>query len=345
MIARVRTFDHLDHLSDPLGLFEHADGTVRRLEHGYCTDDNARLLVVASREPDEGVAGRLGRQALAFCLASQAADGRIRNRLDHDGSWTDEPGTEDWWGRALWGFGAAATHHDDPAIRATALRAFEASATCRSPWRRSMAFAALGAADVLSVHRDHAGAHRLLVDAVERIGIPDPTNATGATDPTTWAWPEPRLAYANAALPEALIAAGAALGDTRVLDAGLAMLDWLVQLQTLDGHLSVVGVGGRGPTDTAPQFDQQPIEVAAIADACWRAFTLTGDPDWSALVVLALDWFEGRNDSGVVMWDSHSGGGYDGLRPDGPNTNEGAESTLAFVSTLQRARAARMVAA
>jgi hypothetical protein len=178
-----------------------------------------------------------------------------------------------------------------------------------------------------------------MVDAVERIGLPDPTGAV------TWPWPEPRLAYANAALPEALIAAGAALGDPRVLDAGLAMLTWLVDLQTRDGHLSVVGVGGRGPADTAPQFDQQPIEVAAIADACWRAFTLTGNPDWSARVVLALDWFEGRNDSAAVMWDSHSGGGYDGLRADGPNTNEGAESTLAFVSTLQRARAARMVAA
>ncbi len=339
MIARTLTFDHLDRLSDEHGLFEHADGTVRRLEHGYCTDDNARLLVVASREPDEGAAGRLGRQALSFCVAAQAPDGRVRNRLDRDGRWTDEPGTEDWWGRALWGFGAAASHHDDPEVRATALRAFEASATCRSQWRRSMAFAALGAADVLSVHRHHAGAHRLMVDAVERIGLPDPTGAV------TWPWPEPRLAYANAALPEALIAAGAALGDPRVLDAGLAMLTWLVDLQTRDGHLSVVGVGGRGPADTAPQFDQQPIEVAAIADACWRAFTLTGDPGWSARVVLARDWFEGHNDSAAVMWDSHSGGGYDGLRTDGPNTNEGAESTLAFVSTLQRARAARTVAA
>jgi hypothetical protein len=339
VISRVRTFDHLDHLSDERGLFEHADGTARRLAHGYCTDDNARLLVIAAREPDEGTPGRLGRQALSFCLGSQAPDGRIRNRLDLDGHWTDVPGTADWWGRALWGFGAAATHHDDPAVRAIALGAFETSASCRSPWRRSMAFAALGAADVLSVHRQHVGAHRLMVDAVDRIGAPDPANAA------SWNWPEPRLTYANAAIPEALIAAGASLGDPRLLDTGLAMLAWLVQLQTRDGHLSVVGVGGRGPDDTEVQFDQQPIEVAAIADACWRAFTLTGDADWSARVVLALEWFEGRNDSDAVMWDSFSGGGYDGLHADGPNTNQGAESTLAFVSTVQRARAARMVTA
>ncbi len=339
MISAARTFDHLDHLSDQQGLFEHADGTARRLEHGYCTDDNARLLVVAAREPDESTAGRLGRQALSFCLESQATDGRIRNRLDSDGRWTDEPDIKDWWGRALWGFGAAAAHHHDPSVRAIALRAFETSATCRSPWPRSMAFAALGAAEVMSAHPSHAVARRLMVDAVACIGTTDPS------DGTEWAWPEPRLTYANAALPEALIAAGASLGDLRLLGSGLALLAWLVELQTFDGHLSVVGVGGRGPTDTVPQFDQQPIEVAAIADACWRAFTITGDAAWSNRVLSALAWFEGSNDSDTVMWDSFSGGGYDGLRADGPNTNQGAESTLAFVSTVQRARSIQMLVA
>jgi hypothetical protein len=35
---------------------------------------------------------------------------------------------------------------------------------------------------------------------------------------------------------------------------------------------------------------------------------------------------------------TESGGGYDGLHPDRVNLNQGAESTLAFVSTMQRAR-------
>ena len=51
MTARVR-FEHLEHLTDDRGLFEHAEGTERRPEHGYCTDDNARLLVVATRASD-----------------------------------------------------------------------------------------------------------------------------------------------------------------------------------------------------------------------------------------------------------------------------------------------------
>ena len=38
------------------------------------------------------------------------------------------------------------------------------------------------------------------------------------------------------------------------------------------------------------------------------------------------------------MFDPATGGGYDGLGPDGPNLNEGTESTLALISTLQHAR-------
>ena len=40
------------------------------------------------------------------------------------------------------------------------------------------------------------------------------------------------------------------------------------------------------------------------------------------------------------MWDPRTGGGYDGLTAHGPNLNQGAESTLALISTLQHARTA-----
>ena len=141
-------FDHLVDMSDERGLFEHADHAVRREEHGYCTDDNARLLIVTAREPGSDAARRLGRLALDFVLHAQAADGRCRNRLDRAGRWTDAPGTDDCWGRSVWALGVAATCHPDLATRTTALSAFERALRQRSRWRRSMAFAALGAADV-----------------------------------------------------------------------------------------------------------------------------------------------------------------------------------------------------
>ena len=260
--AQRSRFDHVERLSDERGLFEHASGLTRREEHGYCTDDNARLLIITAREADTGPPRRLGRIALRFVLDAQALDGQCHNRMNSAGCWTDVVGTDDCWGYSVWGLGAMAANHPDPPIRRAALRGFNKAIHQRSQRSRSMAFAALGAADVLVSDRRHQAALALLADTLTLIG-PLP--------PGSWTWPEPRLTYANATLAEAVIAAGHALDSSVDLDRGLAMLDWLLELETTGGHLSVVGLGGRGPADSAPMYDQQPIEVAAMADACWRA--------------------------------------------------------------------------
>jgi len=67
---------------------------------------------------------------------------------------------------------------------------------------------------------------------------------------------------------------------------------------------------------------------------------VTGDTEWRYGVDLAVDWFAGANDVGVMMSDPVSGGGFDGLTPDGPNLNQGAESTIALISTMQHRRLA-----
>jgi hypothetical protein len=192
-----------------------------------------------------------------------------------------------------------------------------------------MAFAALGAAEVLEHDERHQRARDLLADAIAVIGpiSPDPD----------WPWPEPRLSYANAALAEVLIAGGRILDRPEVLESGLTLLRWLLDRETADGHLSPTPVSGAGRGDGSGRFDQQPIEVAALADACARAYDATGDEDWQRDVDLAIGWFGGNNDVGAVMWDADTNGGYDGLTPTGPNLNQGAESTLALISTLQHA--------
>jgi hypothetical protein len=50
----------------------------------------------------------------------------------------------------------------------------------------------------------------------------------------------------------------------------------------------------------------------------------------------------GNNDLGEMMFNPLTGGGYDGLTANGPNMNQGAESTLALLSTLQRAQLLEM---
>jgi hypothetical protein len=192
-----------------------------------------------------------------------------------------------------------------------------------------MAFAGLGAAEVMRIDPRHVHARALLRDAAAAIGPFRPDRP--------WPWPEPRLTYANAVLPDVLLAAGDSLHDDRLVEDGLEMLGWLLDLQSQDGHLSLTPAAGWAAGEPRPAFDQQPIEAATLADACARAFDLTGDARWSDAVELAAAWFFGRNDVGISMYDNESGGCCDGLEAAGRNENQGAESALALVTTLQHA--------
>lgn len=327
-----RLFGHALALSNSNGMFEHADHNVPRREHGYCTDDVARLLVVTAREPERSEdVSQLARMALRFVADAQSTTGRSRNRRAATGRWRGGYGVHDCWGRSVWALGTAARRMPDD-MAALALPCFERCIRQRSPHRRAMAFAALGASEVVASNPNHAGARGLLADAITAVGALPSDQA--------WPWPERRLSYANAALAEALLAAGAALGRGGVVDDGLRLLRWLLDRETVDGHLSPTPVGGAGRDDGPGRFDQQPIEVAAMADACARAHALTGDDRWRDGVEAAIAWFAGENDLGVVMFDADSHGGYDGLTPCGANLNQGAESTLALIATLQHARTA-----
>ena len=325
-------FDHLERLTDDRGLFEHALRTVPRREHGYCVNDVARGLVVVCHEPKPGAAARrLARCYLDFVLDALDPTGACHNRMAVDGQWRDEAAAGDWWGRALWGLGVAAMSAQTPGMRARALGGFRIAAQCRSLHIRSMAFAALGAAELLSRRPDEIAARRLLTDTLAAIGRPK-------VDDPAWPWPEERLSYGNASIAEALIVAGDALPDESALNRGLSLLEFLLRIQTRDGHLSVTPVGGRGRDDIGPGYDQQPIEVSTLADACGSAFRITHQSSWLAGVSLAWDWFLGDNDSATPMFDPRTGGGYDGLERHGRNLNQGAESTLAMLATAQQAR-------
>jgi len=329
--APAPNWNHIVRLSDDTGLLEHARNAIARREHGYCVDDVSRGLLVASREPRPSAQlVALAERYLAFLTHAQGPDGSFRNRFTYDRHWLDGFDTGDWWGRALWGLGTAAARSSVPWIRREATLAFRLGARQRSPWPRAMAYAGLGAAEMVRTDPRDAVAAALLHDAAHAVGGP-------GADPG-WIWPEPLLTYANPALAEVVIAAGDLLGDEPMLRSGLRMLAWLCREQDNGGHLSVVPVGGWQIGVPKHRFDQQPIEAAATADACATAASITGDDRWDQPLFRAIAWFLGDNDAQTVMYDPLTGGCYDGLTVNGPNLNQGAESTLALVSTLQHAR-------
>jgi hypothetical protein len=324
-------FTHLAAMTTDIGLFEHARYTAPRPEEGYCLDDVARALVVTSREPEPSPAvRRLSSIYLDFTCSAQDAEGRFHNRRMQTGPWADQAGLDDHWGRALWGLGTAAAAGVDDGTRALALAHASTAMRCRSPWLRAMAYAAVGSFEILRAEPGHPDALHLLADARAMLSRHD-------TDPS-WPWPQTRLTYANAVLPEALMVIGAGLGDDEAVDRGLRLLTWLLELQTRDDRLSVIAVGGWQLGEPRARFAQQPIEVAALAEACSRALEATGDAVWQRAIEQCAGWFLGANDAGIPLYDAATGGGFDGLEATGINQNQGAESTLAALSTLQLAR-------
>jgi len=324
-------FSHLRALTDRLGLWEHSQLASPRLEHGFCTDDNARALVVVSRQAgsDSSLAD-LAAIYLGFILEARTSRGSFHNRRSTEGAWVDEIGSDDSQGRAWWALGAVARRGHEPWMRRAGVSAFDECSYFASTHLRSNAFAVLGSVDLLATEPTHVKAldllHRasqVVIDAV-RTRIP---------------WPEVRLTYDNPRIPEALLAAGAVLEDRRMIDMGVRLLEWLLWVETDGDHFSFTPVGGWQSGEPRPGFDQQPLEASAMAEASYRAWTITGNAVWRVRALRAAHWLVGRNDTGAVLYDEATGATCDGLRQDSVNQNQGAESTLAGLTTLQIAAA------
>ncbi len=320
-------FTHLRRLTDRIGLWEHARILEPRVEHGFCTDDNARaLLVVSSQTSPPADLADLAAVYLRFVLDARTDDGHFHNRRSADGTWIDEVGSDDSQGRAWWGLGTVARTGPAAWMRQAAADAFATCNSFDSVHLRANAYAALGAVEMLLADPSHTAAADLLERTARTIA-----DAARARVP----WPETRLTYDNARLPEALLAAGAVLGDRRMIATGIRLLEWLVRVETNSYHFSFTPTGGWVPGEERPAFDQQPIEAAAMAQACYRAWSVTGDSAWRARAIDAAQWFMGNNDTGMVLYDRDTGATCDGLEERSVNENRGAESTLAGIAALQ----------
>src|SRR5271155_164888 len=336
--------DHVNALTDDTGMLQHAIFTIPNRSEGHTTDDNARALiftVLLARlgkdqlgQADSVTPDFSGRYLSFLEHAFNPKNGRFRNFLAYDRRWNEIEGSEDCHGRALWGLGTVLGRSEDQGLRCAAGRLFEFSLPAvlefNSP--RAWAYALLGIQEYLDSYSGDRDAQQIrsalsrrLLEMYESIRTSD------------WKWFENILAYGNARLPQAMLLVGSACSDDRMVSAGLEALNWLTETQRCATNGHFVSIGSQGfyrQGEEKARFDQQPLEAAGAVSACLQAYRITGDSRWRGDAWSAFNWFLGDNDLQLPLYDSVTGGCRDGLHPDRPNENQGAESTLSFLMAL-----------
>ena len=336
LLLREPPFDlaHLKRLTDDTGLLQHAKYIVPDRHTGYCLDDNSRALMLCAwafflLQSDDAKA--LISTYFSFTHFMQNPDGRFRNFIDYQRHFLDETGSDDACGRALWALGYIIWRPPRDAYRSLAYECFQkALPHVRGLNLRGKALAMLGLADYLLCYQGDESVTALLRECADYLLA---LYKEVATD--DWRWFEDIICYDNGIMPMALFQTYSILRDEKYLQVARETLEFLDKTLTHNGRLSIVGSRGwykrGGPR---AQYDQQPIDAAAMVLAYQSAYRVTQEKEYLKRMRRAFGWFLGENDMGMSLYDHETKGCADGLLPEGVSLNQGGESTVSFLMAL-----------
>lgn len=325
----------LQRLTDEQGIFEHANLNASNPDHGYCIEDVARALAAVlmfRKSYNSPLTGKLAAIYLQYMELNQNADGSFHHRMDSLGNFSDRLADGDALGRVIWGLGYATAYPVNAAsgVRAEAIfRKIPASSIlslASSP--RPAAYAIIGLCYFLQHDPEDKPCRQQLLQLTDSL-----VRQYRTYDSNNWHWFEPLMSYDNGRIPFALLLASEVANVSIYRTIGLKSLDFLIRSTTgRDGFLQVVGNHGWFKKGAIPAlFDQQPIDAAAMVEACGVAWQITGDAKYRRQMENSFQWFFGRNIKRVCLYDFSSGGCRDGLGADGANRNQGAESSIMYL--------------
>lgn len=337
--------EHLRLMTDNTGVLQHATFSVPCYDEGYCLDDNARALLLMALVEDAGTDDSkevrlLASRYLAFVShAFNKGPGRFRNFMSYARRWTEDYGSEDSHGRAIWALGTVVGRSSDPGRHSLGGDLFHAALPAVSSFTspRAWAFALLGIDEYLRAFQGDSNVQSMRKTLGERL-----LDLFRRTSDHEWPWFEDRVTYCNARLSQALIVSGSWMGHEEMTAAGTRSLEWLTSIQrSEDGYFTPIGSNGfYGRAMPKASFDQQPLEACAMVSACLEAQRVTGEARWAEHARRAFNWFLGQNHLQQSLYDASTGGCRDGLHADRMNENQGAESTLSFLLALLEMRQA-----
>lgn len=316
------TYQHFHKMTDETGILQFSRLDQPDPYSGHTLDDNARALILSIfMEEGQGLASKY----LAFMDRCQQEDGSWSN-LFIKGRYSSLINSEDSIGRALLALSIGNSRSNWEDIKNWCRDLLQLnlprSVTFTSP--RAIAYTLLALAIGNAVKKVHT------MTAMAEYLLKFYKNSKRAG----WYWFEDYMTYCNGILPQSMIAVYEITGEKRYLKAGLETLNFLNDTLFRDGYLNIIGNRGwyhRGKA--IPVFDQQPVDAASTAFACYQAYTITAKSEYLELARKAHAWYFGANIHGLSLYNENSGGCYDALTPSGVNLNQGAEAVLSLLLT------------
>jgi len=323
---------HLKTLTDSFGVIQFAKHTVPDRRSGYCVDDNARAMIVASMHwvhTRSKLALDLLSVYLDFVAIAQKPDGVFVNFIASKNNIEHEKINEDAQGRAIWALGYLLSQRSLPARvrkRAKSLfrKAMPMAERIKSP--RAMAFAIIG---LYFYGKDRPGSRckktlELLASSQMRHFV-----NTASRD---WVWFEDYLTYSNSKLPEAFFYAYLATDEKAYLDVAEKSLGFLVDITFDKEYFSPIGQNKwYFRKEKRAYFDQQPEDASSMVQTLLIAYQVTKNIEYKKRALQAFLWFLGKNHLNQMVYDELTGGCCDGLGEHSLNVNQGAESTISYL--------------
>lgn len=338
LLSKKINLNHLDFLTDNMGVLQHTHYAIPERRFGYSTDDNARALVIIAslyhKHPTEKLFDYM-KLLISYLHLAQESNGKFHTFLNFQHHWIDLEDITDPYGKAMWGLGYYLYICFDTVFTQSVDLMFRKSLShiddITNP--RTAAYTILGLYYYYKRYEGEKEAADLALEKIKKLADYLCTMYTSYSD-ASWRWFEPIMTYDNFRLPQALFAAYMITKTERYKTVAKETLDFLL-LTNFSNDLNCFDfVGQNGWYEKGKRkvvYDQQPLEAAAAIDALLFAYKATKQKRHVSYALLAFEWFVGRNRNKVSLIDARTGGIYDGLTPRGINQNEGAESLVCFL--------------
>ncbi|MGB3548007.1 MAG: glycosyltransferase family 4 protein, partial [Saprospiraceae bacterium] len=326
--------DHLRRMTDDTGLMQHAKYAIPNRHEGYCLDDNGRGLLLIGMLVKRGLGDlaelqRLAEIYLSYVYHAQNPDGSFRNFMGYDREFMERVGSEDSFGRALWGVAYCLANPPRADMRDLLVEIFDRAVNylehVRSP--RTISYGIIA----LTHYLEYRPGNENILNQLDRL-----TNRLvehyDQNRGEEWDWFERYLTYSNGIMPYALYRTLQFLDKDKTRAAAGDATRFLTEMTIVDGVMRPIGCEAPFLFQGKPsRYDQQPTDVMAKVLLFAEAAKYDESMSNRERLRIAFNWFLGANDLKLPLYQPETAGCYDGLMESGMNRNQGAESLLAYL--------------